>query len=191
MHDIAKLDWGLKSGGGLFTLPCGKVLNFPSPDLALIGGWGVPARSAGSFSRRCIDGTTPDDIGPGRNLGIDGPGGKCGSVSQEQVQWWLCKAGGLRGAGAGTLRAARGLLQARPLCQAGCGNVLRAQGQAVLQDQLAEVLPQEVCAPDPGLLRGGHPGRLSHPPGFGSALSPVPLVYPPNLTSACTLHAPA
>jgi hypothetical protein len=29
----------LKNGAGLFTLPCGKVLNFPSSNIASIDGW--------------------------------------------------------------------------------------------------------------------------------------------------------
>jgi hypothetical protein len=92
-------------------------------------------------------------------------------VSQEQVQSWLCRPGRLRGTRSGTLREVSGRLQASALRQAGRREDVRPEGQALLQAQLAEVLPPELRAACACLLRGCHTDHISHPPSDGSALS--------------------
>ena len=126
-------------------------------------------------SRRCINDTTPDDVGPVRSPGINGYGWECRSLPQEAVRpCGPC----LRDTGtsdllhAGTLPEARSLRNTHGMC---------TEGQA-LQLQAADVLSQEGPLCDaradlrsrPGLLLLRGAGWLSHrkPPGFGTTLIP-------------------
>jgi len=175
-----RTDWGLKKTGGLFTLPCGKLLRFPSSDIETMKSLGVQAPSARFFLRRCIDETAPDSVDPHWTLGINGTGWKCRGVPQEEV--WVCGARVLRPAG--TLRADCEILQAGPLYHAG-DDLLCTQDQ-VVHVPTAEVLPQPLRTPShrglrhAGLLRCGSPGRSSRglATDLGSALSLPPLTLP-------------
>jgi hypothetical protein len=91
--------------------------------------------------RRCIDDTTPDDIGPVWSLGINGPGRQRGSVSQEEV------------------RVCARRLRARRLCDTEAGSLrdvrpgVRADGQALrFQVQTTDALSQEARLHDHGRL---------------------------------------
>ena len=87
-------------------------------------------------------------------------------------------AGGLRGAGSGTLRST-------------CGQVC-----AIAKHCFKISLPKfcrkrSALPPTPVCYAVASNGLLCHPPGFGSALERHPAPYPPNLMTACTSHRSA
>ena len=174
---------GLKFSAGLFTLPSGKVLSFPSSEIALIERPVVQDGSSRLFLRRCIDGKAPNDIDPRGNLGVNGSGWKCRGVSQEELP----------------ARGSRGLCGTDSTCDAGLpsaspvranGGVLRAQGQ-VLQDHLAQALPAQILSQEdllPASSRRGlrNAGLLRCPRGFATGVDATLTLFP-TTTLTCRL----
>ena len=132
--------------------------------------------------RRCIHETTPDDFGPVRSLGINGPRRQCRGVPQKELRACTC----LRSTGA------------RRLHMRAQDQTLRPQLQAadIVPLQAADIVPQEgrnnrslrdACLQRTFtslLLRAcGLPHRF--PPDFGAALTLVA----PVQTRAATIHS--
>lgn len=159
---------GFEIDAGLFTVSCGKDLNFPSSDTAGIKRPIVQAGSTRSFLRRCIDGKTPNDSDSRGDIVFSGSGGQCRGVPQAELPAHVPAHAGLRDEG--------DLLSARAS--------VPAQSE-VLQDQdlPAEVLPQAEVCPGRSGLRDARAGRVLLSSGLatdlGSALTAnvSPILY--------------